>query len=305
MGGGKSASKAASREATQARNDEQARQERIRQGTSQIGAIFDGGVTTGGRVDTGAAFDPNMTYYRADGSAWTPPAAVASPAAAAATPRQYDPRARAPADRGTGGRNLSPAEMSAMPGAAPDPWASAVGEGLYTSRTQSEGAFGDAFFDGQRQRFVDYAMPQLEDQKREADKKLLFAMDRSGNTESSARAGLSGELEKRAGLQRQQVLDEGQNFANTTRTNVENARNDLVSMLNVTGDAQGAANSAMARAAALSRPTGFSPIGNLFADLTGGLATQAAAERAGAFGGPKPRYDTGLFGPRTSAVQVT
>lgn len=206
--GGKSASKRASQAAEEARADEQARQERIRTGTTEIGKIFDS-------------------------------------------------------------------------------------------------QFTDEFFTGQRDSFVDYNMPQLEEQKADAGKQLLFAMDRSGNTESSARAGLSGELEKRAGLQRQSVLDEGQNFANQTRGNVESARGDLVSMLNVTGDAQGAANSALARSAALSQPGNFSPIGNLFADFTGGLGVQAAAERAAAYGGPRPTYNTGLFGPRSGAVQVT
>jgi hypothetical protein len=77
-------------------------------------------------------------------------------------------------------------------------------------------------------------------------------------------------------------------------------------MLNATGDAQGAATSAVARSAALSQPAAYSPLSNLFADFTGALGTQAAAERAYAYGGgPRPTVSTGLFAPRKGAVALT
>lgn len=256
--GGKSASKRASRDAAAARADEQARQDRIRQGTQRINTIFDGGYLDG------------------------PPAA-------------------------SGGKDFGVLGQ-AMPifGKMAEQFgAGSSGEPEATRGEYIEGAFGDAFFDGQRDRYINYAMPQVEEQKTAADKDLLFAMDRSGNTESSARADLSGELEKRAGLQRQKVRDDGMNFSTQARNNVESSRNDLIAMLNATGDAEGAANSAMARATALSQPAAYSPVGNLFADFTGALGTQAAAERAYAYGGPRPTYNTGMFAPRTGAVSVT
>lgn len=168
--------------------------------------------------------------------------------------------------------------------------------------------FNDQFFDGQRENYVNYAMPQLDDQTNKAGRELLFSVDRAGQTEGSARAGLSAELEKRAGLQRQKIQDDALSLANQTRGNVEAARGDLVSMLNVTGDAEGASNSALARASALSQPTAFSPVGDLFADFTGALGTQAAAERARYYGGAATpgaaTYQTGLFAPRGGSTQV-
>lgn len=168
--------------------------------------------------------------------------------------------------------------------------------------------FNDQFFDGQRQNYVNYAMPQLDEQTGKAGRELLFSMDRAGQIEGSARAGLSAELERRAGLQRQKIQDDALSLANQTRGNVEAARGDLVSMLNVTGDAEGASNSALARASALSQPTAFNPVGNLFADFTGALGTQAAAERARHYGGAgtpgAATYQTGLFAPRSGATQV-
>lgn len=165
--------------------------------------------------------------------------------------------------------------------------------------------FNDGFFNGQRQRYIDYAMPQVNDQRDKAAKELTFSLDRAGQLEGSARADLSSELQKRYDLQSQKVRDDALSFSAQTRNNVEGARGDLVTMLNATGDAQGAVSSALTRASALSQPAAYSPIANLFADFTGALGTQAAAERGYAMGGPKPTYNTGLFAPRSGSVAVT
>lgn len=162
--------------------------------------------------------------------------------------------------------------------------------------------FDDKFFGKQQQNYIDYATPQVEDQRNKASRELIFSMDRGGQLESSARAGLAGELQKRFDLQNQKVRDDALAFGTQSRTQVEGARSDLVSMLNATGDAEGAANSAVARSAALSQPAAYSPVGNLFADFTSALGTQAAAERARFYGGPAPTINTGLFAPRSGAV---
>ena len=166
------------------------------------------------------------------------------------------------------------------------------------------GQFDDGFFDKQRDAYVNYATPQLDDQRADANKELIFAMDRGGQLDGSARATLAGELQKKYDLQRQKIQDDGLNFGTQARNNVEDARSGLISTLNATGDAQGAANSALTRAAALSQPAAYSPLANMFADFTGALGTQAAAERAYAYGGPSPTYTTGWFGPKAGSVAV-
>ena len=164
--------------------------------------------------------------------------------------------------------------------------------------------FTPSFFDAQSKAYQDYATPQITDQRDTASKDMLFSLARSGKLESSTRADLSGELEKRTALQTQKVKDDALGYATKARTGVEDARSNLISTLNATGDSQGAVTSALARASALSQPETFSPISNLFSDFTQGLGTQAAAERAYAYGGAKPTYSTGLFGPKNSAVAV-
>ena len=181
-----------------------------------------------------------------------------------------------------------------------------IREGTQRIGTVFDGQFNDQFFDGRRQAYIDYAKPQLEDQYGDAQKQLTFALARGGNLNSSVRGEKAADLQQRFDLTKQEITDKGLSYANEARSNVEGARSDLVGMLNATGDAEGAANSAITRASTLSQPAAFSPLSQLFGDITAGLGQQAALERAAAFSGGavKPTFNTGLFAPR-SAVQVS
>lgn len=180
-----------------------------------------------------------------------------------------------------------------------------IREGTQRIGTIFDGQFNDQFFDRRRQAFVDYATPQLQDQYGDAQKQLTFALARGGNLNSSVRGEKAADLQKRFDLSQQEILDKGLSQATEARNAVEGARSDLIGMLNATGDAEGAANSAISRASALSQPAAFSPISGLFSDFTAGLGQQAALERAAMFSGGavQPRYNTGLFTPR-NAVKV-
>lgn len=158
--------------------------------------------------------------------------------------------------------------------------------------------FDDKFYRGQRDSYTNYARPQLQKQRDDAAKELAFSLDRTGQLGGSVRAQKEGELQRLFDTNEQQVRDQALAYENQARTGVENARSDLVAMLNATGDTQGAVNSALTRATVLTKPQAYSPLGQLFADFTGALGTQAAAERAAAASGGmfKSRYDTGLFG---------
>ena len=179
-----------------------------------------------------------------------------------------------------------------------------IRKGTRDVNTLFDTQFNNRFFDKQRDAYVNYATPQLDDQRADANKELIFAMDRGGQLDGSARASLAGELQKKYNLQRQKIQDDALNFSTQARTGVEDARAGLIATLNATGDAEGAVNSALARASALSQPAAYSPLTSLFADFTNTLGTQAAAERAYSYGGPSPTYTTGWFGPRAGSVSV-
>jgi hypothetical protein len=178
-----------------------------------------------------------------------------------------------------------------------------------TQRVNSifDSQFTDDYFNKRQQSFLDYASPQLEDQYGDAQKELTFALARGGNLNSSVRADKAGELQQKYDLNKQQIADQALSYGTEARNAVEDARANLIATLNATGDAQGAANSAISRASVLSKPQAYSPLTQLFADFTAGLGTQAALEKANYYSGGQTgvRYNTGLFAPSSNAVKVT
>ena len=167
--------------------------------------------------------------------------------------------------------------------------------------------FDDNFYGDIRDAFVTFGQPQLDDQFRDASEKNTFDLARSGTLNSSIRGERNADLQKQYDIERQNLIDKARGYETEARNNVERARGDLISMLQVTGDATGAANSALTRAATLATPPAYSPLGQLFQDSTAMLGQQMAQERAFALGlGPRPRNSTGLFGSGGgNSVKVT
>lgn len=302
-------------EAKQARADEEARQARIRAGTQRINTIFDGGTTTSGQVS--GAYDPTKTYYNADGSVWTPSATPTNPIQGL---QQFGsdlfggrnvgsgPHSQAYTQPSGGGhsgaaglgnlgkaltRLLSPAQQFAL----------AQKNGLFSTKTTSTG-FDDNFYNARKQAYLDYADPQLEDQYGDANKQLTFSLARGGLLDSSVRGEKLGDLQQLYDTQKQAVADKALSYETSAKNSVEDARSNLISTLNATGDADGAAKAALARSSALTQPDAYSPLGQLFTDFTNGLGIQAAQERSYAAGGAKPLYNTGLFS-NAGRVSVT
>lgn len=168
------------------------------------------------------------------------------------------------------------------------------------------GQFDNQFYNQQAKAYEQFAMPQLEDQRRDANNQLLFSLARSGTLDSSIRTGQEGELQRLYGTERQNILDQGLDYSREARTGVEDARGDLIRNLQATGDAKGAVDGAINRASILAKPPAYSPVTQLFGDFTSGLGQQLALERSYSLGsGVKPRYSTGLFNVPSSSVSVT
>lgn len=275
-------------EAAAARRDEEKRQAQIREGTKRINTIFDGGTYATGALGTDAVYDPTKTYYKADGTAWVPPSSPSS---------MFDGSTAFPGVPGLPGQSNKAAEA----------FAKALKNGELYSGVETSSGFGEDFFNGRKQAFLDYASPQLEDQYGDAQKQLTFALARNGTLDSSIRGEKVGELQKKYDLNKQQIADQALASSTDARNAVEDARANLIATLNATGDAKGAAQAALARSAALSKPAAYSPLTNLFADFTATLGQQAALERANYYSGGQTgsRYSTGLFAPSTGAVKVS
>lgn len=291
--------------AAQARADEEARQARIRQGTNSINDIFDG--TTKG-VNPTTQFQDGSTYYTADGSPVTygsgqtreviPFGEVYKPkynqddmVGFLASQRDYEknPQYRTLDSKGY---YDSAGNFTSFP----------AGQ-LFTG-SETTGGFNDDFYNAREKAYLDYANPQLEDQYSKAQKELAFALDRAGTLNSSIRAQKEAELTQAYDTNKRSVADQALSYKTTAKNNVENARSDLIAMLNSTGDAQGATNSAMARASTLSAPDTYSPLADLFSTFTNTLGSQYASEKAAALASQYGTTPTGTTRFNTGSNSV-
>lgn len=133
--------------------------------------------------------------------------------------------------------------------------------------------FNDDYYAKQQQNYVDYAEPQLDTQLANQRKNLIYALARTGNLDSSAANKESNDLTQAGDQQKIAIQNQGLDYANTDRQNVENARSDIVSQLNATGDDTAAAQAAVRQAQNLGMPQGYSALGNMFADFANQVAT--------------------------------
>ena len=163
--------------------------------------------------------------------------------------------------------------------------------------------FTDDYYSQRRDAYTNYATPQLEDQYADAQKQLTYALARGGLLDSSIRGSKLGELQQQYALQNQDIADKALASETDARNAVEDARSNLITTLNATGDAEQAASTAISRASALSQPAAYSPLTSLFADFTDALGTQAALSKANSYAGSgtgATNYSTGLFNNRNS-----
>lgn len=159
--------------------------------------------------------------------------------------------------------------------------------------------FNDEFYAGRSQAYTDYQTPQLQRQFDQAKKELTLALARSGNSQSSLANQKFAELKNLFDTSSQDITSRASDFANTERSSVEQARAELVNQLNASGNDQLAAQSAQTKAALLGQGQAFDTLGQIFANITDGITTQAQLEQRGA-----GRYNTGLFSTGSGAARV-
>lgn len=150
--------------------------------------------------------------------------------------------------------------------------------------------FNDDFYNTRSSAYTAYQTPQLEKQFEDAKRELTLALARSGNSQSSLANTKFAELKDLFDTSSQDIVSRSKDFANTERSSVENARGELINQLNMSGDATLAAQAAQQKAALLGQGQSFDTLGQIFANITDGLATQADLERRGS-----ARFGTNLF----------
>ena len=159
--------------------------------------------------------------------------------------------------------------------------------------------YDDDFYNLRTQSYIDYAMPQLENQFIEANRELTAALARNGLLQSSIRGKKTKDLLDQKNLASRSVADKGIDFSNQTKAAIESAIGDLLAQNQSLADPTLAATTAANRAAAATQIPAYSPLAQVFASGAEGLATQLQLEQR-----KKARYNTGLselFSPQNSS----
>lgn len=273
------------KDAAEARAREEQRAASIRTGVDAVNALFDRGQI----ATTGTTANPAFADWQTRRNAFiNERLASYAPAAQAPTP---DPSNQ---PYFLGGENdfVNPAYTTARPVApggvpaemralldreADDKFGAApVSElaGVTGYRPTDNGftGFNDAFYNRQRDAYVNYALPQLDDQHGKQRDQLTFALARAGTLNSSMANQKTADLQTEYDIGKAQILNEGQRQANALRGQVEDQRANLISLVNATGDAAGAANQALSRSQQLyqTQPA-MSPLGQMFSNVASGV----------------------------------
>src|SRR5690348_16332000 len=122
--------------------------------------------------------------------------------------------------------------------------------------------FNDSYFNNIGQKYQDYANPQLADQYQTAGDQLKYALSREGILGSSEGARQLGELQKQYNTDQQGIIDTGNQYANTARSNVQSAKDNLVSQANAATDPNAINSAVTARVPGLQALPAFSPLGD-------------------------------------------
>ena len=139
--------------------------------------------------------------------------------------------------------------------------------------------FDNNFFNNRSQAYLDFAAPQIDQQYRDTNRGLVYALARQGIGQSSEGSRRFGNLLEDQQLAQQGMVDKSLQVASDARKSIEDTRSGLVSDLYATADPAAAAKNASARASYLATPQGFSPIGQLFVNALDGLNSYQSARQ--------------------------
>jgi hypothetical protein len=235
------------------REQEQARQDRIRQGMTRIDELFGGKqVPTGltGAMSTARGVG-NGTFYGADGQAYN---------------LQNGEQGNL---KWSGKRNTGNVQYRNGTGA----WENLPDTLFQGASTERQGGFGDDFFDKRATAYQDFALPQVQQQYADQQKALTFALARGGNIQSSLASDKNAELDKDFALQKQAVYDTGQDYVNQGKSDLAAQKASAVSMLQATADPDAAYNVAQTSANQLSAMPAFTPLNGVVKNVAAGLGT--------------------------------
>ena len=137
--------------------------------------------------------------------------------------------------------------------------------------------FNPAFYQGVEDNYINQALPQEEQQYRQQGQNLNYQLNDRGLTRSSAAQNLNSSLQQQRAQNQEQLINQGQQAAQSLQQNVANEESQLYGQLQVSQNPTAIAQQSANLAAQTAAPSVFAPIGNMFSNWSNMyLANQAS-----------------------------
>lgn len=159
--------------------------------------------------------------------------------------------------------------------------------------------FNDDYFNQLSKSYIDYAKPQLDDQYDQAKKNITYALARKGTLNSSIAGDQTALLDKQYATNETGLQGTAADYANSAQRDVIANKNDVTNQLVSTGDADTARTAALSAAKAVAAPPSFSPLSNLFTNVSALAAQNKLASDANSYGSSS-QIGARLFGSGSS-----
>lgn len=139
------------------------------------------------------------------------------------------------------------------------------------------GQFDDNFYNQRSQGYLDYALPQLDQQYQDEQRQLIAQLARTGNLNSSLRGDLSGKLLGQYNTNKLNLQNTANSYASSARSAVEQARAQLLKSNSELADPGLIRTMADAQASGVKVAPQYQSLGDMIANLSATLTPNAAA----------------------------
>lgn len=152
-----------------------------------------------------------------------------------------------------------------------------------TSIDEAFSGFDDPFYQGYQTQYLDYYNPQLDDQYKDAVKRLTLQLAQTGNLTGSVGAKQLADLQKNYDTQKLAITNQSQSALNQLRGNIDQRKSQLYADNRAAADPGSAASAAASAAQYLQPGAPTSPLSNVFGDFFANLGNVAALNNARAY----------------------
>ncbi len=156
-----------------------------------------------------------------------------------------------------------------------------LAKGKQRIEDEFNGAFKPEFFNNYAQQLMDYWRPDIDRQYSDAQKQLNYGFANTQPGGGSVAADAFGRLKEGYDKALLQASDRSQGQANELRSSIEGQRSALRNQLAAGADPSVVVQDAVGTINNIPRSPTYSPLGDLFSNLTGQFAVAQQAARAG------------------------